>query len=99
MSGKGYDIFLGDGVDRIKQTIAYTLEKIPLVAEYSEALQDALLMTIKSLYAAPRISPLADVNIENIAKFMVALCKTSPDVSNPNSVNFFIIVRIKIAIV
>lgn len=79
-------------MNKIKQTIAYTLQKIPLVREYTEALQDAVLMTIKALYAAPRISPLADVNIENIAKFMVALCKTSPDVSSHNSIilaNFY----------
>lgn len=73
--------FLGDELNRIKQIIAYTLEKIPLIPQYTEALQEAILMTIKALYSAPRISPLADVNIENIAKFMMALCKMSGDVS------------------
>lgn len=68
-------------MNRIKQTIAYTLEKIPLIPQYTEALQEAVLMTIKALYSAPRISPLADVNVENIAKFILALCKTSADVS------------------
>lgn len=86
-----HKIFLGDDVNKIKQTIAYTLQKIPLIADYTEALQDAVLMTVKALYAAPRISPLADVNIENIAKFMVALCKTSQDVSINNIFNFGVI--------
>lgn len=52
-----------------------------MIPQCIEVLQEAILMTINALYAAPRISPLADVNIENIAKFMLALCQTSLQVS------------------
>ncbi|XP_023023077.2 chromosome associated protein G [Leptinotarsa decemlineata] len=65
--------------NRLKQIIGCVLEKVPLMTEITEQLIEAVLMTVKSIFAAPRISPLADINVENIAKFMIALCKTSPD--------------------
>ncbi|CAG9815968.1 unnamed protein product [Phaedon cochleariae] len=70
-----------DETDRLRQIIGYTLQKMPSMTQCTEQLMDAVLMTIRTLFSAPRTSPLADVNIENIAKFMLALCKTSPDAS------------------
>ncbi|KAG5899798.1 hypothetical protein JTB14_006131 [Gonioctena quinquepunctata] len=71
--------------NRLKQIIGHTLEKMPLMTDCTEQLMEAVLMTVKALFAAPRITPLADVNIDNIAKFMLALCKTSPDAAHINS--------------
>ncbi|KAJ8969726.1 hypothetical protein NQ314_001614 [Rhamnusium bicolor] len=63
--------------ERLTQFIGFTLERVPSVSDSSEQLEEAVLMTVKALALAPKISPLADVNIENISKFMIALCKTS----------------------
>lgn len=73
-----------DGTKKLTQIIGYTLEKVPATAT-ADQLEQAVLMTIKVLVFAPRISPLSNVNIDNIAHFMVALCKTSPKVRFPHT--------------
>ncbi|CAH1112883.1 unnamed protein product [Psylliodes chrysocephalus] len=62
---------------RLKQIIGFALQKVPLLSDWTDVLIDAILLTINALYSAPRTSPLADVNVENIAKFLLALCKIS----------------------
>ncbi|KAJ8910833.1 hypothetical protein NQ315_015568 [Exocentrus adspersus] len=64
--------------ERITQVIGFTLERIPMMPDSAEQLEQAVLATVKALAFAPKISPLADVNIDNIANFLIALCKTSP---------------------
>lgn len=58
------------------------MERVPATAT-TDQLEQAVLMTVKVLAYAPRISPLSDVNIDNIASFMIALCKTSSKVNFP----------------
>ncbi|KAJ8947573.1 hypothetical protein NQ318_010085 [Aromia moschata] len=76
----------GDG-QRLRQFIGYTLERIPSITGNSVQLEEAVLMTIKVLAYAPRVSPLAAVNIENIAKFMLALWSSYP--YKPGYNNYF----------
>lgn len=73
-------LFLDECV-RLKQIIGFALQKVPLLSDWTDVLIDAILLTINALYSAPRTSPLADVNVENIAKFLLALCKISNKVS------------------
>lgn len=71
--------------NRLKQIIGFTLENIPSMEDCTEQLIDAVFITIKVLYSAPRTSPLADVNVEHIGKFLLALCKVSPKADYINS--------------
>ncbi|XP_018564704.1 condensin complex subunit 3-like [Anoplophora glabripennis] len=66
-----------DDAQKLTQIIGFTLQRVPMTATIDQ-LEQAVLMTLKVLAYAPKISPLADVNIDNIANFMIALCKTSP---------------------
>ncbi|KAJ8969401.1 hypothetical protein NQ317_010309 [Molorchus minor] len=75
-------LVLKNDAEKLTQFIGYTLNRIPSTNESASQLEEAVLMTIKAIAFAPKISPLADVNIENIAKFMIALCKTSPEGPN-----------------
>ncbi|CAG9771341.1 unnamed protein product [Ceutorhynchus assimilis] len=61
----------------IKQFIGFVLVKLPLLREYSEQLEGGILLTIDKFAKAPSTSPLAKVNIDNVVKFMLALCKLS----------------------
>ncbi|CAH0547544.1 unnamed protein product [Brassicogethes aeneus] len=65
------------GLETLKQLIGFTLQQIPSVVDNADQLEGAVLLTVKALSHAPRVSPLADVNIENIVKFMLALCRTT----------------------
>ncbi|XP_030762199.1 condensin complex subunit 3-like isoform X1 [Sitophilus oryzae] len=62
----------------LRQLIAYTLGKIPYLSRNLEQLKDAFLLTVRILVSAPKTSPLSEVDIDNVVKFMLALCDSSP---------------------
>lgn len=65
----------------LKQVIAYTLSKIPQLPRSVDQLQDVFMLTVRVLATAPKSSPLSEVDIDDIVKFVLALCDTSPNVS------------------
>ncbi|XP_076251973.1 condensin complex subunit 3-like isoform X2 [Rhynchophorus ferrugineus] len=62
----------------LKQIIAHTLSKVPQLPRSVDQLQDVFMLTVRVLATAPKSSPLSEVNIDDIVKFMLALCDTSP---------------------
>ncbi|CAG9827001.1 unnamed protein product [Diabrotica balteata] len=69
----------------LKQIIGFTLQTLPLIPDCMQLLIDSVFITIETIYGAPHESPLADVSIENIAKFLLALCKVSADADHINN--------------
>ncbi|XP_050503996.1 condensin complex subunit 3-like isoform X1 [Diabrotica virgifera virgifera] len=63
----------------LKQIIGFTLQTLPLIPDCMQLMIDSVFITIETIHGAPHESPLADVSIESIAKFLLALCKVSPD--------------------
>lgn len=56
-----------------------TLTKHPNFIKY---IGDAVTTTLKSIVYAPVHSPISEINMENIIKFMVTLCEMSRQVRN-----------------
>ncbi|XP_044264228.1 condensin complex subunit 3-like isoform X2 [Tribolium madens] len=60
--------------DGVKQFIGYTLQSLTTLPN-CEYFADAVLSTMKTIIYAPRKSPLCEIDIDNIIKFMVTLCQ------------------------
>ncbi|XP_066254287.1 condensin complex subunit 3-like [Euwallacea similis] len=63
--------------DCLKQYIGEVLEMLPHLSDGAQQLEKAVLPTIETLLNAPPKSPLSGVDIFNITKFLLALCKVS----------------------
>uniref|UniRef100_A0AAR5P9R0 UVR domain-containing protein n=1 Tax=Dendroctonus ponderosae TaxID=77166 RepID=A0AAR5P9R0_DENPD len=65
------------GTRSLQQFIGHVLEKVPNLNSSHEQLEEAVFNTIETLARAPQTSPLSKVDINGIAKFLLALCKVS----------------------
>ncbi|KAK4873329.1 hypothetical protein RN001_015358 [Aquatica leii] len=65
---------LDDESERVRQRIGLMLEKLPSLSGSANLLENAFLPTIKTILNAPKTSPLSDVNLQSLEKFMLSLC-------------------------
>nr|CAI5863977.1 unnamed protein product [Callosobruchus analis] len=67
-----------EGDPNLVSIIGDTLQKIARIAEYSRSLQEASIFTVDMLLSDTSGHPADQMVKEDVIKFMVALCKTSP---------------------
>lgn len=65
----------------LRQTIGLTLEEIPTILDCGEQLDDVFFITLQTLLNAPNTSPLSQVNVQEIIKFMLNLSSLCQRVS------------------
>lgn len=57
------------------------LQNLPKIPNTGEQFQKAIIQTIKVVLRAPRTSPLSEVDVNNLAKFMLQLCRAYENVT------------------
>ncbi|XP_031355984.1 condensin complex subunit 3-like isoform X2 [Photinus pyralis] len=68
--------------EQSRHIIGIMLEELPTLTGASDLLENCVLPTVKTLYKAPKSSPLADVNLYSIVKFMLSLCSICEENQN-----------------
>lgn len=61
--------------------IGFMLQNLPKIANTGDQFERAIIQTIKVVLRAPKTSPLSEVDVDNLAKFMVQLCIAYPNVT------------------
>ncbi|KAF5277007.1 hypothetical protein FQR65_LT16086 [Abscondita terminalis] len=65
---------LDDELEKVKQQIGMLLQKLPMLPGSTHLLENSFVPTIKTIVNAPKTSPLSDVNLPSLIKFMLSLC-------------------------
>lgn len=76
-----FSFYPEDDAQELRQIIGMMLEELPKLVDAADEIQKAVLPTIKTLLKAPNTNPLSDVNIQDIIKFLLAMCNMCQDVN------------------
>ncbi|KAK5640671.1 hypothetical protein RI129_011482 [Pyrocoelia pectoralis] len=63
-----------DDSEQLRHIIGIMLEELPSLTGAADLLENCVLPTVKTLVKAPSSSPLAEVNLYAVVKFMLSLC-------------------------
>ncbi|XP_044749258.1 condensin complex subunit 3-like isoform X2 [Coccinella septempunctata] len=62
-----------DQSQKLKQLIGVTLQQLPRISGFHRQWEGTILITLKAIIYAPDDSPYSDTNVDDIAKFLIAL--------------------------
>ncbi|KAF2894563.1 hypothetical protein ILUMI_11611 [Ignelater luminosus] len=74
-----------DDAQELRQIIGMMLEELPKLVDAADEIQKAVLPTIKTILRAPNTNPLSEVNIQDIVKFLLAMCNMCQEATNLHS--------------